>query len=85
VKKCRDQNGAFDDPNADDILESENQVVESLMQELTSEFSSASGSASLNKGEVDISEMDMVSGFAQSLSDLLDKAIKTSQGQILFS
>jgi hypothetical protein len=44
--KCHDQNGA---PNVD-ILELENQIVEGFVQELTSEFSSASGSASLNEG-----------------------------------
>ena len=56
VTKCHDQNGALEGPNVD-ILELENQIVEGLVQELTSEFSPASGSAYLNEGEVDISEI----------------------------
>ncbi|CAG8518311.1 3255_t:CDS:2 [Funneliformis caledonium] len=51
VTKCHDQNSVLDDPN-DDILESENQIVEGLVQELTSEFSFASGNESLNEGEL---------------------------------
>src|SRR5437763_5938816 len=40
VTKCHDQNSVLDDPN-DDILESENQIVEGLVQELIFEFSFA--------------------------------------------
>ncbi|RGB37013.1 hypothetical protein C1646_666508 [Rhizophagus diaphanus] len=75
----------FDDPN-DDILESEN---EGLVQELTSEFSFASGNESLNESEVNISEIskpciqNMIPGSTRSLSELFDKAIKSGQKQIL--
>src|SRR5439155_8639577 len=67
LTKCHDQNSVLDDPN-DDILESENQIVEGLVQELTSEFSFASGNESLNESEVNISEIskpyiqDMIPG-----------------------
>jgi hypothetical protein len=66
VTKYHDQNevtlkvSALDEPDTtSEVLESENQIVEGLVQELTSEFSSAS----LNEDEVDISEtseQDMV-------------------------
>ncbi|RIA91181.1 hypothetical protein C1645_822424 [Glomus cerebriforme] len=56
MTKCHDQNSVLDDPN-DDILESENQIIEGLVQELTSEFSFASGNESLNEGEINISEI----------------------------
>ena len=88
VTKCHDQNSVLDDPN-DDILESENQIVEGLVQELTSEFSFASGNESLNESEVNISEIskpciqDMIPGSTRSLSELFDKAIKSGQKQIL--
>jgi len=70
------QNGDLDDLNAD-ILESKNQIVESLVQELTY-------SASLNEGEIDISEtskQDMVPGFTQNLSDLLIKQLRWAKNK----
>jgi len=87
VTKCHDQNSVFGDSDTtSEVPESENQIVEGLVQELACvEF----GSASSNEGEVGIAEIsksciqDMVPGSAQSLSDLFDKAIKMGQKQIL--
>jgi hypothetical protein len=96
VTKCHNQNDVIskvsvldESDTTSEILESENQIVEGLVQELTSEFSFASGNESLNEGEVNISEIskpciqDMIPGSAQSLSELFDKAIKSGQKQIL--
>ena len=97
MTKCHNQNDVIskvsvldESDTTSEILESENQIVEGLVQELTSEFSFASGNESLNEGEVNISEIsnpciqDMIPGSAQSLSDLFDKAIKMGQKQILY-
>ncbi len=84
MTKCHDQNSVFGDSDTtSEVPESENQIVEGLVQCV--EF----GSASSNEGEVGIAEIsksciqDMVPGSAQSLSDLFDKAIKMGQKQIL--
>jgi hypothetical protein len=87
VTKCHDQNSVLGDSDTtSEVPESENQIVEGLVQEL---FCVEFGSASSNEGGVGIAEIskpclqDMVLGSAQSLSDLFDKAIKTGQKQIL--
>ena len=84
VTKCHNQNDVIskvsvldESDTTSEILESENQIVKGLVQELTSEFSFASGN--------NISEIskpciqDMIPGSAQSLSELFDKAIKSGQ------
>ncbi|GES88172.1 hypothetical protein GLOIN_2v1708780 [Rhizophagus clarus] len=96
MTKCHNQNDVIskvsvldESDTTSEILELENQIVEGLVQELTSKFSFASGNESLNEGEVNISEIskpciqDMIPGSTQSLSELFDKAIKSGQKQIL--
>ncbi|GET02748.1 hypothetical protein GLOIN_2v1869616 [Rhizophagus clarus] len=72
-----------------EILKLKNQIVKGLVQELTSEFSFASGNKSLNESKVNIFEIskpciqDMIPDSTQSLLELFDKAIKLDQKQIL--
>ncbi|CAG8578744.1 9626_t:CDS:2, partial [Gigaspora rosea] len=90
VTKCHDQNNALDNTTSE-ILESDNQIIEGLIQEITygheqrivSEINPLS-SINGNNGEVNVSGIqDIVPGSVQSLSDLFDKAIKSGQKQIL--
>ncbi|CAG8545093.1 4865_t:CDS:2 [Cetraspora pellucida] len=89
VTKCHDQNNALDNTTSE-ILESDNQIIEGLIQEITygheqrivSEINPLS-SINGNNDEVNVSGIqDIVPGSVQSLSDLFDKAIKSADGEI---
>ncbi|CAG8612809.1 8112_t:CDS:2, partial [Diversispora eburnea] len=94
VTKCHDQNHILDNSDTiSEVLESDNQIVEGLIQEITcdrdheqsivSEINPLS-SINGNNGEVNVSGIQViVPDSVQSLSDLFDKAIKSGQKQIL--
>jgi len=96
-KKLRDQNADLSLVNQTDttseILESDDQIVEGLIQEMTynqaQNIVSSGINPSSNNAKIDFTEIsksciqDMIPGSAQSLSDLFDKAIKSGQKQIL--
>ncbi|RIB16088.1 hypothetical protein C2G38_2190957, partial [Gigaspora rosea] len=80
VTKCHDQNYALDnsDTISIEISESDNQIVEGLIQEMTCNQTQSIvfpeiNSISSNKSCI----QDMIPGSVQSLSDLFDKAIKS--------
>jgi hypothetical protein len=72
-----------------ELAETENQIVEDLVQELICDVSSKFDSSSSNGDKTDVNEIskscmqDMVLVSAQKLTELFDKAIKTGQKQIL--
>ncbi|CAG8595520.1 5272_t:CDS:2 [Diversispora eburnea] len=91
VTKCHDLNNS---DTTSEILESDNQIVEGLIQEMIYDQAENIVSSEINplysnNDEVNATEInklciqDMAPDSVQSLSDLFDKAIKSGQKQIL--
>ncbi|CAG8666370.1 9307_t:CDS:1, partial [Diversispora eburnea] len=79
VTKCHDLNNS---DTTSEIIESDNQIVEGLIQEMTYDQAENIVSSEINPLYSNNDE-DMAPGSVQSLSDLFDKAIKSGQKQIL--
>ncbi|CAG8440577.1 4944_t:CDS:10 [Acaulospora colombiana] len=79
VTECHDLNNS---DSSSEILESDNQIVEGLIQEITYDQAENIVSSEINPLYSNNDE-DMAPGSVQSLSDLFDKAIKSDQKQIL--
>ncbi|CAJ0865507.1 14395_t:CDS:2 [Entrophospora sp. SA101] len=79
VTKCHDLNNS---DTTSEILESDNQIVEGLIQEMTYDQAENIVSSEINPLYSNNDE-DMALDSVQSLSDLFDKAIKSGQKQIL--
>ncbi|RIB02997.1 hypothetical protein C2G38_2149739 [Gigaspora rosea] len=85
VTKYHDQNYALilSDTISIEISESNNQIVEGLIQEMTCNQTQSIVSPEINSISSKSCIQDMIPGSVQSLSDLFDKAIKSGQKQIL--
>ncbi|CAG8620579.1 8724_t:CDS:2, partial [Diversispora eburnea] len=79
VTKCHDLNNS---DTTFEILESDNQIVGGLIQEMTYDQAENIVSSEINPLYSNNDE-DMAPGSVQSLPDLFDKAIKSGQKQIL--
>ncbi|CAG8616848.1 9303_t:CDS:1, partial [Cetraspora pellucida] len=89
MTKCHDQNHTIDNfDTTSEMLESDNQIIEGLIQEITSNQTQSIvlPEINTNNGKIEIIKsciQDMILDSVQSLSDLFDKAIKSGQKQIL--